>query len=97
MTHIHHTNVNFREIFERLVKLCTAKFRISFILKTHSITLPPKVMGLVVVEGTWGLLVLEVQASTYLGLPLYSVPTIQFTNCKTLQLGCSIEYLKYIM
>ena len=50
--------MNFREIFERLVKLWAGKFRLSLrILKTHSITLPEKVRGL---EGTWGLLVLEV-------------------------------------
>ena len=50
--------MNFREIFERLVKLWAGKFRLSLrILKTHSVTLPEKVRGL---EGTWGLLVLEV-------------------------------------
>ena len=50
--------MNFREIFERLVKLWAGKFRLSLrILKTHSVKLPEKVRGL---EGTWGLLVLEV-------------------------------------
>ena len=52
--------MNFREIFEKLVKLWAGKIRLSLrILKTHSVTLPEKVRlrGL---EGTWGLLVLEV-------------------------------------
>ena len=48
--------MNFREIFERLVKLWAGKFRLSLrILKTHSVKLPEKVRGL---EGTWGLLAL---------------------------------------
>ena len=55
---MHYTNVNFREIFERLVKLWSGKFRLSLrIVKTRSVKLPEKVRGLV---STWGLLVLEV-------------------------------------
>ena len=56
--------MNFREIFERLVKLWSGKFRLSLrILKTHSVKLPEKVRGL---EGTWGLLVLEVVSNSLL-------------------------------